>query len=202
MSGGGGSGSHGGGGAGGGMFDDSGGGGGVNCSTLAFEAVVMSPNPAVVAAIAVGSMCEVLLVGTPRQLAVIVRDSGEVLGAITERWADLTACIDGGYAYEAEVLSLRPVRVRITPRQPYRLVRPFVTFLVDRPTGADVADDDRLDVVFDRRQGPVALHGITGEVIGRVPAEPVALPEALRNGIASVARVEDARAGRIVITDT
>ncbi len=88
---------------------------GPSCSTLIFEAGVMSPDPDVVAQVELGTVCDIVLQGTPPQLAVYVRSSGAVLGAITDHWADLTSCIGAGYAYEAVIVALSPVRVRVQP---------------------------------------------------------------------------------------
>jgi hypothetical protein len=90
---------------------------GPKCDTLSFVAPVMSPDPEVARRVRVGTISDVILEGDPRQLAVYVRASGEILGAITEHWADLTSCIDAGFAYEAEVVSVDPLRVLVRPRQ-------------------------------------------------------------------------------------
>jgi hypothetical protein len=92
--------------------------GGQSCDALSFVAPLMSPDPGVALRVQIGTICDVSLEGTPRQLAVYVRAAGELLGAITEHWAQLTSCIDSGYAYEAEVISLDPIRVLVRPRQP------------------------------------------------------------------------------------
>lgn len=87
-----------------------------DCATLSFLAPLMSPDPEVAPTIEVGTVCDIVLEGTPRQLAVYTRDTGGLLGAITERWADLTRCIDAGYEYEAGVTAIDPIRLRIRPR--------------------------------------------------------------------------------------
>lgn len=188
------------GGASGGGSSGGPGGAGPDCSSLAFEATVMSPDPAVVAVIAIGSMCEVLLRGTPAQVRLYMRDTGGLLGAITERWPDLTACIESGFAYEAEVIALRPTRVRITPRRPYRLVAPFSAVVVDVDPGAILTNGDHVEVSLDA-DGTVVVHAASGNAVGRIAAEPVALPEALSDGCPRSAHVDDAAAGRVVITD-
>ncbi len=198
MSGGGGSGSSGG--ALGGASFGGPGGTGPNCSSLAFDATVMSPDPTVVAVIGVGAICEVLLRGTPVQVRLYVRNTGDLLGAITERWADLTACIESGFAYEAEVRAVRPISVRIMPRRPYPLVAPFSAVLVDVQPAATLANGDHLEVALDAH-GAVMVHDSLGSPVGRIDAEPVALPEALSDGRPRSAQVDDAAAGRIIITD-
>lgn len=91
--------------------------GGQSCDALSFVAPVMSPDPEVASQVRIGTICDITLEGTPRQLALYVRESGELLGAITEHWAQLTSCIDSGYVYEAEVVSLDPIRVLVRARQ-------------------------------------------------------------------------------------
>lgn len=90
---------------------------GPKCDTLSFIAPVMSPDPAVARRIQVGAICDVILEGNPRQLAIYVRATGELLGAITEHWADMTSCIDAGFVYEAEVVSVDPLRVLVRSSQ-------------------------------------------------------------------------------------
>lgn len=109
------------GGGGGGGTGASGGHGGsgtpeTDCSRLIFEASIASPNPAVVATLAVGDICDVALLSTPTRIAVLTRPAGEVLGAITEQWHALVSCIGQGATFEAEVLQVMPyVRVQVRP---------------------------------------------------------------------------------------
>jgi hypothetical protein len=85
------------------------------CSALSFTAPVSSPNPSVVDLLQVGTKCTIVLQGTPPQLQVLLADTGETLGAITDRWQDLVSCINEGNEYVAEVTEIQPVvRVRIS----------------------------------------------------------------------------------------
>jgi hypothetical protein len=93
-----------------------GGDGGAACATLAFEATVATPDPAVVGVTAVGDLCDVVVAGRPPQVMLLLK-VGYQLGALTDHWADLTRCIADGYEYEAEVIALTPVvRVHVYPR--------------------------------------------------------------------------------------
>jgi len=94
-----------------------GGDSGPSCATLAFEAAVATPDPAVVAVTSIGDRFEVVVGGQPPQVMLLSK-VGHQLGALTDHWFDLTRCIAEGYAYEAEVIALTPVlRVRVDPRQ-------------------------------------------------------------------------------------
>lgn len=101
---------------------DTGGSGGarldVVCEALTFDAPVVSPDPAVADTLTVGDVCEVVLEGFPPQLRLYLRREGTVLGAIIERWSDLTSCINAGFSFEAVVIHVAPViRVRVQPAQ-------------------------------------------------------------------------------------
>lgn len=107
-----------GGGGGGGTGGGGGGGGGgqTDCSRLIFEAAIASPDPDVVQTVAIGDMCDVVLWNDPTRIVVLTRPNGDVLGAITERWPALVACIGQGVTFEAEVLQVTPyVRVEVRP---------------------------------------------------------------------------------------
>jgi hypothetical protein len=161
---------------------------GGDCATLTFEAVVMSADPAVVRRLEVGSMCEILLEGEPRQLRVYVRDTGQLLGAITERWNDLTGCIDSGFTYEAIVLSTNPTRIRVRPRTHYQLRLPFDALLVDIIQNLAPGLGDEVDLEIGPDGHPIAVTA-DRQTIGRIPAEPVALTEAIQSERARTARV-------------
>ncbi|MBN7315799.1 hypothetical protein IUS99_03365 [Mycobacteroides abscessus subsp. massiliense] len=152
---------------------------GPSCATLSFVAPVMSPVPEVVLDLEIGTLCEIILEGTPKQLAVYTRETGDLLGAITERWKDLTACIDSGHAYEAEVIALGPVRVRIRPRPPYLLALPFEAILVDIAPDLVPSEGNEIDLAVGPDGHTIAVT-FDRHIIGYVPAQPVALPDSIR----------------------
>lgn len=165
------------------------------CSTLTFETVVMSPDPQVVTQVALETECEIILEGnpildgTPRRMAVYVRATGALLGGITDRWSDMTRCIDANFFYEAVIVALNPVRVRVQLRRDYRLPLPFPAVLLDIVpdlTGPAVGDEVELDVV----DGRAVARGFDRNVLGRIPAEPVAVPRLIQRGYVRVARVD------------
>lgn len=107
-----------GGGAGGGTGGSFGGSGsgGVDCSQLIFETVVGSPDPAVLADLVVGDVCDIVLVQNPTHIIVMTPVAGQVLGAIVNRWEELLGCLEKGVRFVAEVQSVRsPVTVLVRP---------------------------------------------------------------------------------------
>jgi hypothetical protein len=88
----------------------------VDCTQVSFETSVGSPDPAVLAGIDVGDICDVVLLGDPTRIAALTRPHGDVLGAIVTRWEDLVGCMARGFQFEAVVLSVSsPVRVLVRP---------------------------------------------------------------------------------------
>ena len=105
------------GGGGGGSFqpaDD-----GVACGRLTFEAALASPQPTAVAGLNVGEILAVQLQQPPGSGPFIaaVDDSGQIVGSLIDRVAELLRCIQSGYTYTAEVLRISggSVRVRVSP---------------------------------------------------------------------------------------
>lgn len=155
---------------------------GVDCGSLTFDAPVMSPDPTVVASLTVGTVCEVLLEGSPPQLRLYLRRQGTLLGAIIERWSDLTRCINAGFAFEAEVIQVAPViRVRVRPRAPHTLKLPMRVALTEVFAGTPLHAGDRYEVLLTPSGQVVVQDSITTKV-GRILAEPVSLPQTLRAG--------------------
>lgn len=92
------------------------GSGGTDCSQLAFETTVSSPDPAVLATLTVGDVCNVDLLQNPPRIAITARPNGEVLGGIGNRWEELMGCLSQGVQFVAEVRSVAsPVRVFVRP---------------------------------------------------------------------------------------
>lgn len=104
-------------GPGGGFGGGPGGGSGdVDCSQVRFTTTLGSPDPAVVATVNMGELCDVFLLQNPTRILVMTRPNGAVLGAITDRWEDLVRCIGKGTQFVAEVFSTTsPVKVMIRP---------------------------------------------------------------------------------------
>lgn len=92
-----------------------GGGGpiGAACRSLAFDAYVASPDPAVAGGVQIADVLAVTIGGFPPQIALITK-AGDQLGSLTSHWGDLTKCTDQGFQYEATVTALDPaIRVHV-----------------------------------------------------------------------------------------
>jgi hypothetical protein len=88
----------------------------LDCSQLIFETTVGSPHPAVLTDIAVGDICEIALLQQPTRIVVMAPVTGQILGAIVNRWADLLGCLEKGVQFVAEVQSVdSPVTVLVRP---------------------------------------------------------------------------------------
>lgn len=162
----------------------------VVCESLTFEAPVVSPDPTVASSLIVGTVCEVLLKGHPPQLRLYLRREGTLLGAIIERWSDLTSCINAGFSFEAEVLQVTPtIRVRVRPRELRTLTFPMRVPLVEVHTGTTLQAGDRHEVLLTPSNRVVVGDNIATPV-GRILAEPVSLPDALRAGPRLSATIE------------
>lgn len=76
------------------------------CSTLSFEAQLNSPQAAVLATLHLGEYLSVELSALPRQVVQVVKN-GAVVGAVTgSQTAQLINCLQNGYSFKAEVLSV------------------------------------------------------------------------------------------------
>lgn len=166
----------------------------VECASLEFSAPLLSPIPAVISTVSVGTVCEVILEGSPSQLVLYVRSSGEQLGAIIERMMILLRCIDRGFAYEAEVITTEPIRVRVRPRRPYRLGLPFTAAVTDVPSGTPFTAGEIFELRLDN-SGRVIMCDSAGAAAGLIRAEPVALPDAVRSGYVTTATITVGPAG-------
>ena len=104
---------------GGGSGGGSGGGGGGGSDQCAiYETTVLaSPVPDVIATLSPGDTLSVGLETAPRNRVVVRTIAGEVAGAITSvHLVDMIECMSGGYAYEAEVVSITGGRVEVEIR--------------------------------------------------------------------------------------
>jgi hypothetical protein len=91
-------------------------GGAVDCSRLIFETTVGSPDPAVLAELTLGSVCDVVLMQNPTQIVVMAPVTGHVLGAIVNRWEELLGCLEKGVRFVAEIRSVHsPVTILVRP---------------------------------------------------------------------------------------
>ncbi len=77
----------------------------VDCSQLAFETTLASPDIAVVQTLSVGDVLRLdLRQGAGgRNMIAALTDGGQVAGAISERTADLLRCMQDGTSFEAEI---------------------------------------------------------------------------------------------------
>jgi hypothetical protein len=100
---------------GGGRPSGAGGGGGGTDKCAIYETTVLaSPVATVVATLNIGDTLTVGLETSPRNRVVVRTMAGEVAGAITSvQLVDMIECMQGGYAYEAEVKSINGGRVEI-----------------------------------------------------------------------------------------
>ena len=94
----------------------------IDCANLRFETPLSSPNPTVVAQIAVGEVADVELVNPQPDVTVVGvlrrNPPQDVIGTITTRLRELLRCIQGGTDYQAEILEISGgvVRVKVEPR--------------------------------------------------------------------------------------
>ena len=89
-------------------------GGGTDKCAIYETTILASPVPAVVATLNVGDTLTVGLETSPRNRVVVRTIAGAVAGAITSvQLVDMIECIQGGYAYEAEVKSISGGRVEV-----------------------------------------------------------------------------------------
>jgi len=168
---------------------------GPSCALLTFDVPVSSPVATAVATLTIGTICEVLLEGTPAQLRVYVRDSGDLLGAIGERWQELTGCIADGFRYEAEVIALFPaVRVRVRLRATYQLTMPFPAHILTAGSVA-LTEGATYSLELDTDRKVIATDGSVP--VGTIPEEPAALPDAVKARRATLAVVTEPATGAV-----
>lgn len=100
-----------GGGASGGFGGGSSAGGADSC-VLHFNTVLASPDPAEVAALSIGDVLNILIQDAPPAVTACAPD-GRIVGGITQEALRLRTCIQQGYAYEAEILSISGGAVQV-----------------------------------------------------------------------------------------
>jgi hypothetical protein len=91
---------------------------GLDCSALAFEAALASPDMAVVSTLNVG---DVLILDLRqgaggRNMIAALTTGGQVAGAITERTADLLRCLQQGVGFEAEITQMNGGWIKVAVR--------------------------------------------------------------------------------------
>lgn len=76
------------------------------CSTLTFRVTLNSPQPAVLAQLAAGALLTVSIAPLP-QTAVYLLHNQQIAGSLTgQKIISLINCIQNGYQFEAEVISV------------------------------------------------------------------------------------------------
>jgi hypothetical protein len=93
-----------------------GGMGPTDCSRLRFSTVLASVQSELLSQVAVGDQLSVSLMGSsaPHQVISVLAPSGDTLGSITDRWAELKHCLELGASFVAELQSTDfPVRALI-----------------------------------------------------------------------------------------
>jgi hypothetical protein len=81
---------------------------GIDCSQLAFNTPLASPDMAVVQALSVGDvlLLDVRQGAGGRNMIAALTGAGQLAGAISDRTADLLRCIQEGVAFEAEITGM------------------------------------------------------------------------------------------------
>lgn len=114
-----------GGGGGGGSSDDwrraggdgGGAGGGLDKCSFIERTILNSPNPDVVSKFAGGEILSVVLEAQPRKRVVVKTVTGNLAGAVTStRLVDIIECLEAGFGYEAEIISILGGRIEIEVR--------------------------------------------------------------------------------------
>lgn len=92
-------------------------GGGTDKCAIYEQAVLASPDAAVVSSLRVGEILTVGLETSPRNRVVARTNDGAVVGAITSvHLVDMIECMKDGFTYEAEVHSINGGRVEVEIR--------------------------------------------------------------------------------------
>lgn len=103
-----------GGGYGGGEGGYSGPDSGLDCSALKFTTGLASPEPTVVATLAVDDVLNVQLQGEGSQRSVdVITGAGQRAGSITHRVPELLRCLQSGHTFAARVVSVDGGAVRV-----------------------------------------------------------------------------------------
>lgn len=100
--------------SGSGSSGDLGGGGyTVDCSKLSFETHINSPNPNELTKLKQGDVLSIVL-DTEEPIEILkVVNSGNVVGGILDRGAQLKMCIKSGFKFEAVVRSISGAAIKI-----------------------------------------------------------------------------------------
>ena len=88
------------------------------CSTLSFESIVNSPNPAVVQKISISTPLSVELRQSQGTEVVALLFGSDVLGGVAQNGERLKQCIQTGYEFQGQVRSINQglVKVFIEPK--------------------------------------------------------------------------------------
>lgn len=88
---------------------------GTDCQQLRFRATLQSPQPDAVAAITVGEVLDVVLVGAGTTPVIEVqRSDGTTVGALIDHVTELLRCLQDGFQFVAEVLEISGGAVRVS----------------------------------------------------------------------------------------
>lgn len=85
------------------------------CDQLRFQTSIASPQPAT-DDLAVGDLLQVVLSSGPPVVIHLIDSSGDVVGSLISRIADLLRCIQDGFSYEAEVKQINGGNIQIDVR--------------------------------------------------------------------------------------
>ena len=170
-----------------------------SCARLTFPAVVSSPEPEVVSTLVPTQLLNVVPTernGVP--LVELQTTDGRLAGTLTSSLPELLRCIDAGYSYVAEVLSIDGGAVQVQVRNAPVGRCEDVTF-TELLAGSDeaVTAGEHLDVVLAGRI--VEVRTTASEVIGTVTTHLAQLLPCLIGGQAYVAIVTDAADGRVEV---
>ena len=88
-----------------------------DCGSLSFRTYLASPDPAAVGSMSVGTVFSVELDTSGAFPIVAVREGTRTVGAIAEgQVGTILRCLQEGYRYEAEVLTIEGARVNLLVR--------------------------------------------------------------------------------------
>lgn len=94
-------------------FGSGGGAGSVDCSSLAFETHISSPNPTMVVALRVGDILEVGIKNLNGINVVSLLKDGSAVGGLVDFSDRISDCIDAGFDYIATVRSINGGAIKV-----------------------------------------------------------------------------------------
>jgi hypothetical protein len=88
---------------------------GTPCEDLTFQAPIASPQPPALT-LSVGDLLSVSLAPGPPAVINLLTSDGDVAGSLITRIAALLRCIQAGFSYEAEVVTINAGDVQVKVR--------------------------------------------------------------------------------------